>query len=300
MDNPANSNQSLSEAIIKTIAFFDLFEFPLTAYEIWEDLDQKPSLVATLRLLDQATTAGNQLIQQKNGLYFLNGRENILATRQQRYNYTNRKIKIARRFARLFGLCPFVKTVALANIIGSHNLRDGSDIDFFIITAPQRIWLTRLYCAGLAKILNVRPTAQNKKDKVCLSFYISTSHLDLSDLRLTGQDPYFDHWRHGLFLLYNREGVYDNFLAANNLATAGSEAATPNQLSRNHPLGLWLEAMAKTIQLKIMSPALKTAMNNSDGVVINDAVLKLYWSDRRREFLEKYEQKIRTTLPVAD
>ena len=42
-----------------------------------------------------------------------------------------------------------------------------------------------------------------------------------------------------------------------------------------------------------MSPALKLAMNNSTGVVINDEVLKLYLTDNRQEYAEKYGNKIR-------
>lgn len=41
-----------------------------------------------------------------------------------------------------------------------------------------------------------------------------------------------------------------------------------------------------------MPPALKAAANNSDGVVIRDNILKLYLSDRRREYAEKYGNKI--------
>ncbi|HZJ40844.1 MAG TPA: hypothetical protein VFD16_01100, partial [Candidatus Saccharimonadales bacterium] len=52
-----------------------------------------------------------------------------------------------------------------------------------------------------------------------------------------------------------------------------------------------LEKLAKNLQLKIMSPALKLAMNNSDGVFVSDSVLKLYLGDRRRLFAEKFKSK---------
>lgn len=281
-------NNEFREAIIKVIVFFDLFDYPLTVYEIHKYLDNSPGLAEVINVLDQETGREKSLIQQKNGFYFLAGREEIVTTRQRRYNYAVRKIKIARRFARLFRLCPFVKVIAMANVIGSHNLRDESDIDFFIITTARRIWLARLYCAGLAKILNRRPRADRKKDKVCLSFYVSEEHLNLNDLKLAAGDPYFDYWRKTLVLLYNKKEVYNQFLIFNGLRT-GVEARPA--VSRN---SWWdfLEKQAKNWQLKIMPLALKAAMNNSDGVVVNDQVLKLYLSDRRREFLEKYGNKI--------
>jgi hypothetical protein len=293
--SPTRDN-SFRTAIIQVVAFFDLFEYPLTAYEIWNNLDGSAQLTEVLIILDQETSgqgAAGQL-QQQAGFYFLAGRAATVITRRQRYNYSARKIAIARRFTRAFSWCPFIQVVALANSIGSHNLRDGSDIDFFIITSAGRLWLSRLYCAGLAKILQSRPTAVTKRDKICLSFYISTDHLNLSDLRLAGDDPYFDYWRRGLVLLYNKNKAYAAFRAANQ---SGVSAPAQPEITKVR-LSRW-ESAAKIWQLKIMPPALRSAMNNSDGVVINDAVLKLYQRDRRREFLEKYGKTLQEIFKAS-
>jgi hypothetical protein len=281
------------EKILKTIIFFDLFEYPLTSYEIWENLWSAPSLSGLLVILDKLA-AGGRIVTQ-NGFYFLSGREGIIATRTHRYNYTARKIKIARRFARLFKLCPWVEMIAVANSLGFYNLRSESDIDFFIIVRPGKIWLSRWYCTGLAKLLGSRPTAQNKEDKICLSFYLSSDRLNLDDLFLSGDDPYFDYWRRNLIPLYNKKDTFANFLRANGLGTENEPVVgvkngvtAPADSIR---LG-WFEKLAKGWQLKIMPPELKKEMNNSDGVVINDQILKLYRCDRRREIREKYGNKV--------
>lgn len=276
------------EEIIKILAFFDLFERPLTAFEIREKLDKKLSLSAILEIIGSRP----DIIGQKDGFYFLSGREETLMTRQKRYNYSNRKFIIARRFARYFGLFPFVRAVALANSIGTRNLRDGSDIDFFIITASNRIWLTRFFCAGLAKVLNRRPTASDKKDKICLSFYVSTAHLNLDDLRLPGLDPYFDHWLRDLVLLYNKKGTYERFLAANKPG-AGEVNADKESKTRLLDYG---ERLLKRWQLKIMPARLKEQMNKSSAVVVSDEVLKLYAVDRREEFLKKFNYNTHALL----
>ncbi|QQG52460.1 MAG: hypothetical protein HY931_04030 [Candidatus Falkowbacteria bacterium] len=279
-----NYNQKISTRdILDPLVFFDLFDFPLTAYEIWHYLDCRGSLAALTSSLEMIDS---KILGQKNGFYFLSGRENIVETRKIRYNYSCHKIKIAKRFARAFAFSPFVKTIAIANFIGDHNLRQEGDIDFFIITSARRIWLSRLFCAGLAKLLNSRPTAKKKQDKICLSFYISEEHLDIRDLALGDNDPYFYYWLRGLLPIYDSNNFYQQFLAANNLST-DKFTAVSIQIS-------WLDALekiAKKWQLKIMSPGLKKAMNNSDGVVISDSVLKLYLSDRRRLFAEKFKSK---------
>jgi len=281
-----NQEDDLDKAIIKMITFFDLFAYPLTAYEIYSYLDKRSPLFKILHILPEL-----KLIEQKNGFYFLTGREEIITTRQTRHNYSVRKLKIARRFSRLFSLLPFVKVVALANSLGQHNLRDGSDIDFFIITAPRRIWLSRLYCTGLAKLLHRRPTAKTKKDKLCLSFYLAEDHLNLADLKLAGGDPYFEYWQRSLVLLYNKKRTYEDFLAANQSVpfppTTTAKINSPRKFCGN-----FLEEISRRLQLTIMAPELKGKINQNSGVVINDSVLKLYLIDRRQEFLIKYEKKL--------
>jgi len=278
MNNIEGKSDKLEEAIIRVVAFFDLFNYPLTLYELKNYLDIDVGLKELEDFL-----IGINLIEERDGFYFLSGREEIIAIRQSRYNYTNRKIKIAKRFTRFFRLLPFIKMIAISNSIGAHNLREGSDIDFFIITSPKRIWLSRLFCAGLAKMLHSRPTVNNKKDKICLSFYVTENHLNLSDLKLPSQDPYFDYWIKSLILLYNRDKMYEKFLEANCNNIDNKNGSSGKSI---------LENLAKKLQLRIMSSELKKEMNCSDGVVVDNDILKLYLHDRRREFLEKYNNKI--------
>ncbi len=293
MLNPGiKTDSQLKEAIIRVIVFFDLFSYPLSAYEIFKYLDKKIALSDIM-----ADIVNISEIDQKDGFFFLAGRNEIIITRGERHNYSLRKIKIARRFARFFSLLPFIKLIALSNSIGQYNLRDGSDIDFFVICTPKRIWLTRLYCAGIAKMLNCRPTVKNKRDKICLSFYLTTEHLNLADLKLDGDDPYFFYWQRSLVLLYSKDRTYENFLIANGLPTLVTETELNSKItatvaSRSNSILNFLETVAKKIQLKIMPPVLKQAMNNSTGVVISDQVLKLYLRDNRREYAQKYGDKI--------
>jgi len=288
------NQEKLNETIIQVVVFFDLFDFPVTAFELWHYLDKQIKLQDIINVLEVAPE-----IESKNGLYLLAGRGELLKTRQARHNYFLRKYKIAQRFVRYFSFLPFIKVITLSNSIGQFNLRDGSDIDIFIITARRRIWLTRLFCAGIAKILNSRPTPKNKKDKICLSFYISEENLNLDNLQIVDGDPYFFFWLRSLVLLYNKDKVYEEFLIANRLPLSeisgqsldGVPAGKQKTAGPNKMLN-YFERAAQKIQLIVMSPALKKAINNSIGVVISDNILKLYIHDKRLEYAEKYANRI--------
>ena len=257
------------------IAFFDLFDYPLTAHEVWQRTGRR------WRLSEVDSCLRNELaldIENRLGFYYLPGREEIISIRQKRYNYSLAKAGKARRFSLVARFLPFVRSIAVANSIGSYNLRRESDIDLFVTSFPKRIWLARLFLAGAAKILNLRPTPENKQDKICLSFYLASDYQDLESLKLPGGDPYFDCWQEDLIPVYEKR--------------RGKGGCFPAWLDR-------AEAWASRWQMKIMAPALKQAMNNSDGVIIGEGVIKLYLRDRRQEFLNNLKSKTNALLSRA-
>lgn len=289
-NNFKNENE-IAEAAIRIIVFFDLFDYPLTVFEIWKWLDGKVALFDLEKILDSELVL--KFVSKKDGFLFLPGRIDLLSTRRERHNHSLRKIKIARRFVELFKICPFVQSVLLVNSIGQNNMRDSGDIDFLIITAPRRLWLTRLFCTGIAKLSNSRPTKENKKDKICLSFYLSAEDMNLKEFEIADGDPYFFYWLRSLVLLYNKNGTFENFLADNNLFSHYSGKTSLTPFLKSNKVWDYLEKAALNFQLAIMSPVLKKAINNSDGVVINDKAIKLYLSDKRQEYAKEYGNRLK-------
>ncbi len=307
------NQQEFSLAIIKTIVFFDIFDYPLTAYEIYNYLAFKTKFKEVIDILPLLIEIG--IIEEKDGFYYLNSKEDHYYSRLNRYHLTNRKLKIAKRVAKWFSYLPFVKLVALSNLIGRHNMREEGDIDIFIIAGKKRLWLARFFCAGLMKLLNKRPTEKNKKDKICLSFYVDTNHLDLSALSLEGgEDWYFYYWLAGLYPLYD-EGSYYLRLMQNNQwlknylpnidFLISNQSYSPALRFRSKAPFIFkgisqllniLETKAEKFQLKIMPQALKEQANQGSQVVIKEGIIKLYLSDRRQEFKRVFDQKLYQVL----
>ncbi len=293
----------IKEAIIKVVAFFDIFDFPLTAFEIWKYLSVQCDLADVQEILNSGEL--NKVVSCKNGTYFLSGRGGIYVTRMKRYNYANAKFKKTLRIVRLFKYIPWIKMVAIGNMIGANNLKQESDIDLFIITASQRIWLTRFICAGLAALLKLRPTAENFRDKICLSFFVSEGALDLSSLKLS-DDKYLLHWLADLTPVYDRGNTYDKFIAANQwvkeslpnwfeIKTASRQVKALDNVVYSDLVDVLfgsLEKSAKNFQLRLLPQNIKAVMNKDTNVVINDDVLKLHINDRREEYNKIYLDRI--------
>lgn len=276
------------------IAYFDMFDYPLTLNEIWRYLSLKSDLAEVMEAAGEA----------KSGFYFLPGREAIAAERLRRYNYADRKFKRARRLAKLYKFIPWIKLIAVGNLMGAHNLRQESDIDFFIITEQKRVWLTRFFCAAAARLLRLRPGPGRTKDKICLSFFVSEGGLDLSGLMFKNPpDIYFIYWLAGLTPLYDAGGVYEKLIAANGwlrgyLPNWRIKISSPKR-GAGRPLARFyrdaadlffggLEPQFRRWQLKIMPPELKSLINLDKRVVADENVIKLHANDRRQEYRERY------------
>lgn len=302
------TENNIKEAIIKVIAFFDLFDYPVTVFEIWKLGYWDIGILEYWDIINLLNSGWpDNIIESKNGFYFLAGRSSVIEVRMKRYNYTDKKIKRALLVAKLFKFIPWIKMIAVGNIIGSHNLKKKSDIDFFIITESGKIWITRFFCAGLMELLGLRPKEGDEQDKICLSFFVSEEAMDLQELTLGGAniDIYFVYWLAGLVPIYDKANTYKKFIQANNWLKKYLPNWQPIESAGRRDLGNGfsffyydlidllfggLEKDVKKLQLKKLPSSLKNLMNKDTGVVINDQVLKLHVKDMRKEYRKKWEE----------
>ncbi len=289
---------SLVSAILSTVAFFDIFDHPLTAFEIREYLPVAANLEEVMTALERSPLA------RAEGYFFLPGRENLPAVRRQRYIATDIKIKKARRRLRIFSWLPWIRLIALANVIGTHNLRPGGDTDLFIITRPGRLWLTKVCATIILKLSNLRPTPSHSADRLCLSFLVDEQSLNLSTFRLDNDDHYFAYWFASLVPLYGDPATYHKLIQNNTwlsevLPNFPRERALPRLRFRHSNHKDWLaflggmgERFARRIQSLFMAPAIRELANKDRRVVVTDHVLKLHTVDRRDYFKTEHAKRL--------
>ncbi|MDD5291314.1 MAG: hypothetical protein PHZ04_04360 [Patescibacteria group bacterium] len=315
------NDENLMKAIVETIAFFDLFSYPLTGFEVWKYMNVKCELSDVLEILENKSPLPpfneRGQIGEKNGFYFLAGREEIIRERMARYNYTDKKFKRTIRLAKIFKFIPWIKMIAVGNIIGAHNLKKESDIDLFFITEARRVWLTRFFCVLIVKILGLRPKPEKMRDKICLSFFISEEAMNLEKLMLPEQkDVYFIYWLAGIAPVYDKDNIYNKFMEANvwlknylpnweagEVSYRRDAGKSFSQFYRDVVDMLFggLERRIKEIQLEIMPRQIKDIMNIDSRVAVDDRTIKLHVNDRREEYLEKFKiQKSKCKMTIQN
>ena len=204
----------MESAIITTLGYHDLFDYPLTQSEIKKFLIANSKFQMTNAKFKIQNLIKKRKIQKKNNFYFLTGRGKIIKTRQRRKKISQRKLIIAQRVSRYLRLIPSIKMIAVTGAIAIDNARKDDDIDFLIITSAERLWLTRILVVSLIELLGKRrrPQDLNPVDKICLNIFLDENHLGLPKNK---RNLFTAHEIVQIKVIYQKDNLYQKFLKAN-------------------------------------------------------------------------------------
>ncbi|MFH1671213.1 MAG: nucleotidyltransferase domain-containing protein, partial [Candidatus Portnoybacteria bacterium] len=199
---------SLEKSILATLVYYNVLDQPMTGWEVFRYLVKKDKFEVNLnKILDilENSSELNKFISQKNGFYFLKGRESIIKQRIERQIIADRKWKKARRIIRLLQVIPYIRMVAVSGSLAMNNTKEESDIDLLIITKADRIWTCRALTTLYLHLIGQRRHGNLTKDRFCLNHYITDNSLEISGQSLYNAQTY----AHLVPMLEN--GLYQKF-----------------------------------------------------------------------------------------
>jgi hypothetical protein len=215
------------------------------------------------------------------------------------------KWAVANRGAKFLRLIPFIKMVAVVNSLADKTAHKDSDIDFFIITQANRLFIVRFLTTILFSILNLRRSGKKIKDHICLSFFISDKSLNLESIAIEGEDVYLAYWIAQAIPLINYNNTFDRFITSNHWVKniipsfKGYEIKVTRkllftkliELLSNNFIGNLLENLLATFQLKKIysnppskDPAVK--------LITNRDMLKFHMIDRRFQYRKRWQEEL--------
>jgi hypothetical protein len=307
----ADSGQDARGALLRTVAYFDAIDYAPTWTECSSWLEWSASSgfesasapTAVELLAARQALIADHTVEFDFGRIAISGRLATLTTLSvERTALFARKVRRARSVARWLVRQRGVRFVALANTTALAHARDLGDLDFFVVVREGTIWTTRLFSAGLYKLLGRLSSSRREQDAVCLSYFVSDVGLDLSSHMLAGDDPYFRYWFLSLLPLAD-DGVSRDLWQANRTITARHPfaerwIASPDLSVRfprlRIPVTSWFESLAKRFQMSWF-PKRITDHIGAEGdtaVIVTDNVLKFHVDDGRRKYLAAYQERL--------
>lgn len=304
----------LKKSILSTLVYFNIFDYPLTAWEAWKYLyGVSAEYLDVVLALDELSAQGK--IETQKGFYFFNGRQGLCNLRLKRYLIAEKKYKKARRILKIISIMPFVRFIGIINTLSYNNAREESDIDVLVMACPQRLWLVRFFTVSFLRIFGLRPNGQDRSDRICLNFFVSPDGMDFENIALKPKDIHLAHIIMQMVPIYDEQGYSEEFANANIWAREifpnfFAMRFLPERVVYLGWFGLRVkkvlefilslapkntfEAVFKKIQMFIMPKILKDCANKDTNVVLNEKLLKFHVNDRREEYNNLWREKIRS------
>jgi hypothetical protein len=126
--------------------------------------------------------------------------------------------KKVQKYQKILSLAPGVECICVGNSLAMNACHAGSDIDLFVISRPNRIWMSRVSLTLILTLFGQRKTAQKHAGKFCLSFFITQDAMNLEPIAIEN-DIYLAYWIQTLVPIVNKHETFESFQAANTQKT---------------------------------------------------------------------------------
>ena len=160
--------------ILQLLCYFDVFNHPLSLNELKALIGSKEE-----EHVQQAIDA----LLEENTIYashnYFGIRDSITDQVQVRNEKESRAKKYYRklpRYLRIIKAFPFVRGVAISGSLSKNVMHEDGDIDYFIVTAPGRLWICRTLLILFKKVFLL-----NSRKYFCLNYFVDENNLEIID-----------------------------------------------------------------------------------------------------------------------
>jgi predicted nucleotidyltransferase len=165
----------LKRSIIRTLAYYDIFSYPLTADEIYYNLDENHTTPEEVKT-ELESLYSNKFIQFKGKFYLLKNDDSYIKRREAGNELALKRLKTARRVSGFISRFPFIRGILLSGSISKGFMEENSDIDYFVVTHPNRVWFTRLMLMVFKKLFLF-----NSKKIFCINYFVDSENLEIKE-----------------------------------------------------------------------------------------------------------------------
>lgn len=164
---------ALQRAILDSMMYADIFDYPLTLQEIHRYCSVK---VPFTTLYAEVQAFG--FLSQQGEVYTLPGRESLVAVRFRREEISAQLWPHALRYGRAIASIPFVRLAAVTGSLAVNNVEERADIDYFIVTEPGHLWTCRTMILAWGRL------ATRRGINLCPNYIVTTRALEFPDRNL--------------------------------------------------------------------------------------------------------------------
>lgn len=194
---------TLTESILQTLIYFDIFQHPLRVEEILKCCRKEDATMLGIEA-ELAQLVSANVVKQEGDFFALQLTDMQVNKRISNNDRADKYYGYANKIGRFISLFPFVRAVFVSGSLSKGVMAKDGDIDFFIITKPGRLWIARTMLIAFRKTILF-----NSHKFFCVNYFVDEDNLVIEDKNLfTATETAF------LIPVYGKE-YYSLFLANN-------------------------------------------------------------------------------------
>jgi predicted nucleotidyltransferase len=205
----------LTKNIIATLAYYDVMEYPLTAFEVWKHFlavenevpREEVTLPAIVEALSMLVREGR--VKEDRGFYCLPDRNGLIDRRLTEGKVSVARLKRLRKLAWWLRFLPFVRMIGTTGSLAMEKGEKESDWDLLIVLQKNRIFTGRAILTLFLQLIGKRRHGKKTKNRACLNYFITDESLEIAT-----KDIYSAHEYRFLIPLFGWS-VYRRFEMAN-------------------------------------------------------------------------------------
>lgn len=162
-------------AVLNTLQYFNIFRHPLFFEEIHRFCGLSICKKVLKELIDEMVADGTIFLI--DGCYLLEKNAALLHKRKIGATRAQLLMQHAQQSASVISRFPFVKNVSISGSLSKGYANEKSDIDLFIITQKNRLWI----CRSLLHLYKKMTFLKGKEHSYCMNYFIDESKLCLEE-----------------------------------------------------------------------------------------------------------------------
>ncbi len=168
------AGRQAEDGVIRTLLYFDVFQYPLTLDEVMKFHPQRHKKEDIRNAISYLR---NKLIVFKHTNFYSLHPDTIFVEKRKTGNeLAKKRLQTAKKFSWLISKFPFVRAIMLSGSLSKDYMDSDSDIDYFIITKPGRLWLTRGMLALFKRVFLL-----NSHKFFCTNYLIDSESLEIEE-----------------------------------------------------------------------------------------------------------------------
>lgn len=166
---------SLEHEILKVLAYFDIFHYPVSPKEIRQFLGKQSNGFDLDPLLERLVW--EKRIFKHSDFYSLREDISIVDQRRTDNQRAEQLLKTAYSISSFLFQFPYVRGIGISGSLSKNVANENADIDFFVITKSNRLWIARTAMHLFKKLTFL----VGRQHWFCMNYYVDEESLTISE-----------------------------------------------------------------------------------------------------------------------